>query len=304
MSSNRDAIRYAQLGYVALNVTDLEKSAWFYEHILGLAPVGAVADGRALFRCGAKHHDVVLSQAPRPGLKRIGFQMESPKARGAAFDHFTALGLDPRPLEASEAAALAISPDAFRIREPHCGAVFEFYSAMDAAPTPFTPTLAKIQRLGHIVIGVKDLPAAERFFLEELNFRASDRIEGAVTFMRCFPNPLHHSLGLSKAPENKFHHANFMVTEVDDIGKAIWRMKKNNVPVTFGPGRHPPSDSMFFYFADPDGMWLEYSFGMEEFPEAGAREPRLLPMKLESIDYWGGAPDPAYPQRGEIEVAG
>jgi 2,3-dihydroxy-p-cumate/2,3-dihydroxybenzoate 3,4-dioxygenase len=48
-------------------------------------------------------------------------------------------------------------------------------------------------------------------------------------------------------------------------------------------------------------MWVEYSFGMEEFPERDAREPRLLPMKLESIDYWGSAPDPNYPQRGEIE---
>ncbi len=35
----------------------------------------------------------------------------------------------------------------------------------------------------------------------------------------------------------------------------------------FGPGRHPPSESVFLYFLDPDGLTLEYSFGMEEFPE-------------------------------------
>jgi 2,3-dihydroxy-p-cumate/2,3-dihydroxybenzoate 3,4-dioxygenase len=302
MSHNASAIRYAQLGYIALNVTDLERSAQFYETIVGLTPVGEITNGRALFRCSDKHHDVVLHQAPAAGLKRVGWQMESSAARHAAFDHFAALGLEPRPAPEADTAPVGISVDAFRFREPNSGATFEFYSAMEPAPGPFVPTLAKIQRLGHLVLCVTDLRAAERFVIEEMNFRASDRIEGAVTFLRCFPNPFHHSLGLSQSPVCKFHHVNFMVTEVDDIGKAIWRMKKNGVPVTFGPGRHPPSDSMFFYFADPDGMWVEYSFGMEEFPEVAAREPRLLPMKLESIDYWGAAPDPAYPQKGEIEA--
>lgn len=296
-------IRYAQLGYVALNVTDLARSARFHQEIVGLTPVGAVDGGRALFRCSGKHHDIVLTQAPSAGLKRVGWEMESPAALTALFDQVAALGLAPQPVPAAEVAWLGVSADAFRFREPHSGAVFEAYSAMEPAPGPFAPTLAKIQRLGHLVLGVTDLKATERFFLESLNFRASDRIDGAVTFMRCFPNPFHHSLGLSQAKAPHFHHVNFMVTEVDDIGKAIWRMKKNRVPVTFGPGRHPPSDSMFFYFADPDGMWVEYSFGMEEFPEHGAREPRLMPLGPRSIDYWGATPDPAYPNVGEIEAA-
>jgi 2,3-dihydroxy-p-cumate/2,3-dihydroxybenzoate 3,4-dioxygenase len=298
---SNSAIRYAQLGYVALNVSDLDRSRRFYEDIVGLAPVEDAQAGRVLFRCSAKHHDVLLSQSSAPGLKRIGWEMEGPEALQAASAHFTGLGLDPAPVNRDETAALGVSDDAFRIREPASGVVFEFYSSMAPAPAPFTPTQAKIQRLGHVVVAVKDLAAVERFCLEEMNFRASDRIKGAVTFLRCFPNPFHHSLGLSQSRGNGFHHVNFMVTEVDDIGRAMWRMKRNAVPVTFGPGRHPPSDSMFFYFADPDGMWVEYSFGMEEFPEHDAREPRLMPMALESIDYWGATPDPKHPQRGEIE---
>lgn len=46
------------------------------------------------------------------------------------------------------------------------------------------------------------------------------------------------------------------------------------MPVVFGPGRRPASTSVFLYFLDPDGMTLEYSFGMEEFPQIGARAPR------------------------------
>ncbi len=131
-----------------------------------------------------------------------------------------------------------------------------------------------------MVLHCADHKATEKFFLNKLNFRASDRIDGAVTFTRCFPNPLHHSLGLSNSDSNRLHHVNFMVTDMDDIGRALWRMKKNDVPIVFGPGRHPPSESVFLYFLDPDGITVEYSFGMEEFPEVNPREPRLMPPGL------------------------
>jgi 2,3-dihydroxy-p-cumate/2,3-dihydroxybenzoate 3,4-dioxygenase len=40
---------------------------------------------------------------------------------------------------------------------------------------------------------------------------------------------------------------------------------------------------------------------MEEFPEVGARAPRLMPNKMESIDYWGAIPDPRFAKIGAIE---
>jgi len=178
---------------------------------------------------------------------------------------------------------------------------FEYFHSFAKAATPFVPSVAKIARLGHVVLFAADKARAEKFFLAELNFRASDRIEGNVTFMRCFPNPLHHSFALGAATENRLNHVNFMVTDMDDIGQALWRMKKKNVPIVFGPGRHPPSGSVFLYFLEPDGMTLEYSFGMEEFPERDAREPRLLPPGLKSIDYWGAVPEPGFAARGAIE---
>jgi 2,3-dihydroxy-p-cumate/2,3-dihydroxybenzoate 3,4-dioxygenase len=82
------------------------------------------------------------------------------------------------------------------------------------------PTVAKIARLGHVVLFAADKAASEKFFLDQLNFRASDRIDGGVTFMRCFPNPLHHSFALGAANENRLNHVNFMVTDMDDIGQA------------------------------------------------------------------------------------
>jgi 2,3-dihydroxy-p-cumate/2,3-dihydroxybenzoate 3,4-dioxygenase len=292
--------RYRRLGYVALNVTDAERSGNFYRDFVGLTPAGQALNGEHLFRCSERHHDVVLHQSDAIGLRRVGWEMETAKDVANVRAHLQSLDIETHPVAATENEALGIV-DAFRITEPNTGATFEYFHSLRKAATPFVPSVAKIARLGHLVLFAKDQKAAERFFLEELNFRASDRIDGAVTFMRCFPNPLHHSFGLGNAGENRLNHVNFMVTDMDDIGRAMWRMKKNDVPIVFGPGRHPPSESVFLYFLDPDGLTLEYSFGMEEFPEHNARQPRLLPPGLQSIDFWGAVPERAFASKGGIE---
>ena len=91
-----------------------------------------------------------------------------------------------------------------------------------------------------------------------------------------------------------------MVSEIDDIGRGLARFRTNDVPVVFGPGRHPASTSVFLYFLDPDGLTLEYSYGMEEFPELGPRAPRRLELTPLNVDSWGSYRDPRMSTRGEI----
>ena len=291
--------RYRRLGYVALNVTDLARSGAFYENIVGLQPAGEALAGERLYRCTQRHHDVVLHQASAPGLRRVAWEMESAADLERLERHLQALGIATHDVAAGECAALGLAR-AVRATEPHLGAVFEYFHTMAPAATPFAPTVTKIARLGHVVLATNEHAETERFLLEQLNYRVSDRIEGAVTFMRCWPNPLHHSFGLSKGSGKRLHHVNFMVTDIDDVGKAMYRLKQHEVPIVFGPGRHPPSESIFLYFLDPDELTVEFSFGMEEFPEVAPREPRLLPMSLQSIDYWGAVPDPRFAAKGEI----
>src|SRR3546814_17696081 len=51
-------------------------------------------------------------------------------------------------------------------------------------------------------------------------------------------------------------------------------------------------------------MTAEYSFGMEEFDEVGAREPRELEAKPEVLDTWGSVPDPRFGKGGAILTHG
>jgi len=101
--------------------------------------------------------------------------------------------------------------------------------------------------------------------------------------------------------KRSFHHLNFMVSEIDDVGKAIHRFNSNDVPIVYGPGRHPASGSVFLYFLDPDGVTLEYSFGMEKFDEVNPRPHRVMPPVPQSADTWGAPPDPRMSSFGVIE---
>jgi len=293
--------RYEKLGYVALNVTDLERARAFYEGVVGLQPSGGGEGGEAFFRCSLDHHNVALHQAPAAGLKRIGLALADDDEVAEAARRFAAEGLEVVELDAAECAALH-QGRTVRLTEPFTGATLEFYGAMRQFSDPFAPRLAKIQRLGHIVMRVPDLAGASAFYTRVLGFRVSDMIDGQACFMRCHPNPYHHGIALIQGARAQLHHVNFMVTEIDDIGRAIARFAKSGVRVVYGPGRHPPSDSVFLYFLEPDGLTLEYSFGMEEFPADHARKPRLFEPVRDSYDYWASFRDTErYAAVGAIE---
>jgi len=294
------SFRYHKLGYVALNVSDVTKSTAFYRDIVGLDVSENVGEDAAYLRCGRDHHNVVLYRGTTPGLKRVAFELENTGELEKAFAHVTRLGLNPRQVAAAERAVLK-QGESFRFEEPNSGLTFEFYSKMMQMALPFAMRLTKIVRLGHVVLTVTEFERVTDFLVKNLNFNVSDFVEGRFAFMRCHPNPLHHSFALGKGEENRLNHINFMVSDIDDIGVALNRLKKNNVEVVFGPGRHQPSGSIFLYYLDPDRMTVEYSFGMEEFPEEHPREPRMIEPRPEALDMWGGVPTPAFARVGPIE---
>ena len=293
--------RYRKPGYVALAVTDLDRSLAFYRDLVGLTLQERDGDEIAFLRCGRDHHDVVLYKAAQPGLKRMAFQLESAQDLLRAHAWLTELGWQPFWAAAQECETLRQGPT-LRFRIPDCGLLFEFYAQIEPC-AEWQPTVAKIERLGHVVVGMRNPEAVLATLLEKLNFRMSDQFGTHTWFLRCFPNPYHHSFALARAEFDRLHHINFMVTDIDDVGRALHRMRKAGVEIVFGPGRHDISNSIFLYFLDPDGMTVEYSFGMEEFAEAGAREARKLPLRPEILDSWGGAPSPATGKGGPVEAA-
>ena len=285
-------LRYARLGYCRLRTPDLGRSLSFYRDLVGLTL--AREDGHtAWLRCSDKPHDLILESGAEAGISAIGFEMEDAAGLDAAHAIVTRLGLAPQWRDAPGCAAMRVKRSLL-FTDPVTGMEIDFYCGQDVESAPLDGPLTRIVRLGHVVLNVTDLAAAHRFWVDEMGFAVSDRVEGVAEWLRCWPNPLHHSLALLQSDGNTFHHVNFMVTDVDDIGQAMNRMKQADVPIVFGPGRHLPSTSIFLYFLDPDGNTTEYSFGMELFDETGARDPRDLEHKAEVMDIWGSRPDPRF----------
>jgi 2,3-dihydroxy-p-cumate/2,3-dihydroxybenzoate 3,4-dioxygenase len=296
-------IRYRKLGYVELNVSDLDRSEKFYGDIVGLERVGKRSDGAVLFRCDEDHHSVVLNRKDGGGLKSVGWMLESEAEFEGLHRSLKDAGVSFERLSSSECDARHIGP-ATRIVEPSTQATFEFYVAhKNDVPVEFVPGHTKIQRLGHVVFSSPQAREAKAFMRDVLNFRESDSVGEVIAFMRPFPNPFHHGIGIGQGAKRVLNHLNFMVSEIDDIGRAINRFKKHDVPVVWGPGKHPASNSVFLYFLEPDGVTLEYSFGMEEFDEPGARPARNMPPGPDSIDIWGSFRDPRMGETGPLEAA-
>ena len=292
--------RYRKPGYVALNVTDLDKAVRFYRDLVGLQLEEQLGQDVAFLRCSDDHHNLVLYRSSVPGIKRMAFELETPADLEQARAYLVSQGFDLREVPEAETHQLK-QGKTLRFHVPDHTLAFEFYARMERGSGDYVPTVAKIQRLGHVVIRCKDRDAVLRTLTEKLNFKVSDHFGDQVAFLRCFPNPYHHSFGVSRGEEDGLHHINFMVTDVDDIGRATNRMHKNDVEIVYGPGRHDISNSIFLYYLDPDRLTTEYSFGMEEFPEEAPRPARQLPMRPEILDSWGGFPAANFGKAGAVE---
>ena len=173
-------------------------------------------------------------------------------------------------------------------------ASWEYYSRMSYNSTPLTNRLTKFQGGKHFGFVVPDCKAMTDYMVENMGFLVSDYLEGwKASLLRAFPNPNHHSFAPLQfpAPHPMFHHVAFMVQEIDDIGKLFNRIKRFDVQIQFGIGRHPTSGSIHLYIYDPDFFVWEYTLGMEQFPEEGAREPRRMSADPQNFDLWGAVPD-------------
>lgn len=290
---------YRRLAYVALNVSDLQRSKLFYRDMMGL-DVSSEDEGRSVaMRCDTHAMSLALYQSESVGLRRVGFQLASLEDLHKAREFFCSKGLDVWDVPESEKPFLKID-QAFRVLEPETGITFEFFDNMIEPGEAFVPRLAKIQRLGHVVIRTTRLDECWASLAENFGLLPSDYVVDKAVWARCYPNPLHHSFALVGSEEDGLHHVNFMVSELDDVGRARNRLLDAGVEIVFGPGRHKPSGSVFLYFLDPDGMTAEFSFGMEEFPVEGARQPRMLENSARTMDLWGGRPKPQFSNKGVI----
>lgn len=114
--------------------------------------------------------------------------------------------------------------------------------------------------VGHVVFFVTDLAATTGFYEDMLGFVVSDRYPGRGHFMRCAPRGGHHDLFLLQTPEARkgLNHVAFTVRDVHEVFGGGMHMSRCGWDTELGPGRHPISSAIFWYFNSPAGALWEY----------------------------------------------
>ena len=177
--------------------------------------------------------------------------------------------------------------------------VFELFHGITYESRPVvTPYAAKFvtgdQGMGHIVLPVLDDVEALRFYADVLGFRLRDTMSmpgefvgkepGSKVWLRFLGvNPRHHSLAFLPMPNpSKCVHIMLEVDELDDVGRALERVRKHNAPLSATLGRHMNDEMISFYVKSPGGFDVE--FGTDGLT---VDDGRWVARESTAVSYWG-----------------
>ncbi len=141
---------------------------------------------------------------------------------------------------------------------------------------------AKPRTLSHVVCFVPDIAAAEKFYVERLGFRVTDRLVNAGPFLRPAGTSDHHTLFFIQTPVymKGCEHFAFHMGGPTELLLAGSRFVKAGYQSFWGPGRHKFGSNWFWYFNSPLGCHVEYDADMDTHDDEWA--PRDTPFSPES----------------------
>jgi len=254
-----------RLRSVELEIPEVPAAAEFLERVWGLSSVGS--SGRTRFFRGTGDHPYILSltQAAAPAVSALTFS-GSEEEIGTTERSFDVPG----------------GGRGYEIRGPQ-GEAYRFI-VETARPAKIEERDKPIQ-LTHAVINSTDVEASERFAVEKLGFKVSDRT-AHMRFVRC--NRKHHALAYAKSQLASLNHIAFEMPSLDAVMRGIARLREAGYEPVWGPGRHGPGNNVFGYFIAPFGGIVEYTAEVSEVGEdykVGSPEDWKWPPGR--IDHWG-----------------
>ncbi len=137
--------------------------------------------------------------------------------------------------------------------------------------------MAKPKRIGHLVLNVKDVDAATKFYTDVIGFEISVQRPGLGTFLT--RGKIHHDLALFQAKEGAAPVSegglglNHMAIQVEDFAELTDyhnRLKEYYEVTELRTTDHSMTKSI--YISDPDGNGIELFCNSQESAEDGLAE--------------------------------
>ena len=285
------------MGYVRVASTDL--SAWelFAEKVLGLVRASGPTEGQLYYRIDEVSARLVIVPSDVDQLSCVGWEVADHGALDAARDHLKNADVAFEEGTPDELADRRVQ-ELIRFSDPFDN-IFELFHGITyerkEAITPYGQRFVTgDQGMGHVVIPVTDDVEALRFYTETLGFRLRDSMSmpgefvgkpaGSKVWLRFLGiNPRHHSLAFLPMPNPaKCVHIMLEVERLDDVGRALERVRRYKAPLSATLGRHMNDQMVSFYVKSPGGFDIE--FGTDGLQ---VDDHRWVARESTAVSYWG-----------------
>lgn len=277
-------IHLDDITYIRLGTPDLSLAEDFATRILGLEVTERTAKSLYL-RSDARAHTLCYVEGD-PADQVAAFEVSDAAEMQSAAASMEALGHRVTAGTASGAAERKVK-DFIAFDDPSGNRIELVLKPEYRGPRYVGARDAAITGFNHIGLNSTDPVRDEAFWTRVCNARVSDRI-GDIPLMRI--NAIHHTLALVRAAGPGIQHINHQVVGRGDVLRNYYLLRRHNVPIVFGPGRHPTSGANFIYFRGPDGMVFEYSCGVDEIEDEASHRPRSFSFEPASLCMWGAKP--------------
>ncbi|GAA3564714.1 biphenyl-2,3-diol 1,2-dioxygenase [Amycolatopsis ultiminotia] len=271
-----------KLGYVGLNVTDVEAWIDLLGRTLGIGVTHAKSGSAEVVLAELDEFKYRLAVHPSTvdTPRAVGWIVDSPDELDRLTRRLTDAGCTVAQATAEEKELRGAThlrwftdPVGFRVELAVGEAKVRTGVARPAGGYPGATGL------GHLVLAGPKVAELRELYESVLEFKLTDYRAPGLFFFRC--NSSHHSIALASAPEPSIHHLELEHASIDDVGRAYDRAKATGAPISISLGRHMNDKAISFYVRNPSGFHLEIGCGGIEVG------PDWMPHDFGVPDVWG-----------------
>lgn len=278
-------IKLQDVSYVRLGTRDLDGATHFATDYLGLE-VSERAKGAVYFKSDEREHTLCYFEGD-PADQAAAFEIAERDDLVQAAAQLEKLGHEVT-LGTPEQSELRKVRDFISFKDPSGNRIELVWRPAYSGKRYHGVRDAGITGFSHIGLCTTDVARDEAFWTQVCNARVSDRI-GDAPLLRI--DEVHHTIAMFPSPRPGIQHINHQVESGDDVMRSFRFLTDRQVPMVFGPGRHPSSSAKFLYFEGPDGMVFEYSSGVRSIADELLYRERQLSFDPAGFCEWGSKPE-------------
>lgn len=277
-----------RLGYVALNVANLNACIEDSVHVTGLSIVDR-SSKRALLTSNARHAELILHQTGNNEVRCIGLEVLEQNAIAAVARKVREAGLrlisDKPSLPAIERSVTFVTSE---------GHVIEVHTPMvrDQRQRHVGPGIHP-RCIDHVNLAAVDPAKIADELQHVLGLRLSERTTGhEVVWLRA-ADGRHHTVAVLKG-RSGIHHHSWEFSGFSDFKRLGDTLDSLDRCIVWGPGRHGAGDNLFSYYVNAGGFLVECSAEMEIISDPDF-QPRIVDpgenlSNAKVVNRWGALP--------------